>query len=675
MRSGEIIVVRYRKALKIGAVREASGEKVKIGLDRSKTISVPRENVLLETGVVASTAGELDRFVAEVEAQASSLELREVWELLAEEGRSFSFEEIAELLDLAAGGGRERSALLWALESGSDPHFVPTEGRYRPLSAADLRAEEDRARRQAAEAAEDDSFRGWLAGREHTLTQETLTARQRGWLDRVRALIIEGDEWPQATKVRTFLEAGDVRAGSRRSLFQLLVRRGVFDAHEHLELARLAVPHDFSTDAENEAAEWDPARTRNEPFRRDFTALDVFSIDDEATTDIDDAFSLETLDGSWRVGIHITDLTRAVPRGSVLDREAAERATSHYFPERKIPMLPPALSAGTGSLREGEERPALSLFLRFDGDGTIVDREWLPSLVKSRHRLTYSRAEELIGREGDESGAESSESDGALREALRRLLSFAEACRERRLANGAVELDRADLEIRLDPDGEVRVELRTGDPNAQLVVSELMILYNVEAARYAFENDVPILYRGQQGIRPEARAEAERANHPALRRQIILRAASPSDWTATPAAHGFLGVDLYTQTSSPLRRYVDLVLQRQIASHLEHGEAVHGADDVRRILYETEERLRELRYLEVNRRQYWLLQYLKSHIGETFEAVVLENAERYAFVEITALALRVPANLSPSSRPGESVRVRLAHADPFDLTLKFVEDR
>ncbi|HLU47180.1 MAG TPA: ribonuclease catalytic domain-containing protein, partial [Planctomycetota bacterium] len=384
-----------------------------------------------------------------------------------------------------------------------------------------------------------------------------------------------------------------------------------------------------------------PSIAISEPHRRDLTSLDVFSVDDETTTDIDDAFSLERLDSTWRVGIHITDLTRAVPPGSALDREASRRVISHYCPERKIGMLPPPLSDDRGSLVEGEARPALSLLVELDDEGTIVAREWTLSTIKSRYRMSYDKVERVL------EAVETNEAEAShpLAPALATLLRFAEKRRQLRVESGAVEIDRADLEIRVREDGEIEVELRKSDTKAQSIVSELMILYNVEAARYASENNIPVLYRAQAKIREEARAESARAPHPALRRSILLRAASPPDWTAEPAPHGFLGVDLYTHASSPLRRYVDLLIQRQIVAHLEHGEPAHDREAVSTILYETEERLRELRYLEANRRQYWLLQYLKRRMDEDFDAVVLENNERFALVELTDLGMRAPANL------------------------------
>ena len=149
------------------------------------------------------------------------------------------------------------------------------------------------------------------------------------------------------SKVKAFLARLPNRSGDpRRQAFQRLVAQGVLREHENLDLLRLEVPIAFSSEAMREAEAFDPRDEALRAGRRDLRDLALFSVDDQTTTDIDDAFSLTRTDAGPQLGIHITDLSAAVAPGSPLDETARERVSSLYFPETKIPMLPPGRWTG-----------------------------------------------------------------------------------------------------------------------------------------------------------------------------------------------------------------------------------------------------------------------------------------------------------------------------------------
>jgi exoribonuclease-2 len=694
MRDSEIVLVRYRRSLKIGILREVAAGKARIALDKTKSISVPRENILVTTGEIAHNQGELDRYSSDIETRARGVDLSEVWELLRDEKGPHRLESIADLYGSTELSTQERCALYIAVDAPENPYFQSADDdTYRAATVDEVESRLEKARRQITEREEDRAFLEWLSGRPSDRDMTMLSPRQRASLDRVIALVVEGDEWPQAPKVRTFLETHEaIKSTSRRGLFKMLVGRGVFTPDEHLELRRVRVPLEFSAESLARADEWEPARFVTELLshplssdsaqlsrsRLDLRTIAVFSIDDETTTDIDDAFSVERLDGgAARVGIHITDLSIAIPPESALDAEARLRATSHYFPDRKIPMLPAAISERGASLVPNEDRPAVSLLVDVDATGTITASHWTLSVIRSRRRASYREVEALLGCESpqDDGSTDAVRSgDTEFRMDLETLERVASAQRQRRIEHGAVEIDRADLDVSVRDDGTVDVTLRASEPRAQSIVSELMILYNVAAARLASERGVPFLYRSQPALREESRRESEAIAHPVLRRHALLRAATPPDWLLEPRPHGFLGVEVYSQVSSPLRRSIDLILQRQLVAAITESPPCHSVDEIRARLYETEERLRELRHLEAGRRQYWVYTWFEARRTERFAAVVLEKSERHAFIELRELGLRGSANLPSHRAPGDEIEVRIGHVDPFEATIKFVED-
>ncbi|MCZ6795362.1 MAG: RNB domain-containing ribonuclease [Planctomycetota bacterium] len=659
MREREILIFRYRKGLRTGVLQEGLDDKLRVACEKNRSFLIPRENVLLSTEVVAASQGELDSFVESVEALAARIDLEEVWELVRGDGEALGFRDLTELSVDGPPDARSYAAVLWHLNRPDCLHFQSQGELYLPSSAEAVEEKRRRGERQRREREEDRAFLDWLSAAREGPTPEAMSDRQRDWLQKVRDFVVHGDEWGQASRVKKFLSGlADCKGNPRRALHRLLVERGVLDANEHLDLLRLSVPLGFSSEAEAEAAAFEPAAATADG-RRDLTDLRVFSVDDESTTDLDDAFSLERTAGGYLLGIHITDLSGAVRPGSSLDEEARSRATSLYFPERKIPMLPRCLSEGSGSLLPGRERLALTLLVELGPSLETRAADLVPSVIASHHRLSYDEVNRVL--DGEEH---------PLAEDLRTLGRYSEELRNRRRRAGAPELDRPELEVRVTEAGEVSVAVRPRETAADRLVSELMILYNVETARFFRDRNVPAIFRGQEASAYDLESSTV---HPAVGRHEFLRGLPPPAISLEPCPHRVLGVDLYSQTSSPLRRYFDLLLQRQLAVFLREGHPAHGSDEVSAILHEANERLRELRRLEPERRSYWLLEHLRQRGDEPLTGVVLEASGRRGFVELVDYAVRGSVALHSEVTPGDEVRVRPAPSEPWDSTLRFVQ--
>ena len=271
--------------------------------------------------------------------------------------------------------------------------------------------------------------------------------------------------------------------------FQLLVQLGIWQPDEELCLLRYHIPTRFSDEALQAASDL-PAfsftATDASAQFEDLTALETLTIDDVDTNEIDDALSVTEQDGNVLIGIHIADAGYYACPHSLLDKSALARGTTIYLPSGKFPMLPPVISEDKASLIAGEDRPALSFFVRIDEAGDLHPERITRSIIRVTHRLTYDEADAALG-EG---------STAAYRPALQRLAELAQKRREQRIAQGAIIIDGDEIKVKVT-DGVVTTTRLSTDSSSRGLVSECMIMANETAARYCHDNNLPALYIGQ----------------------------------------------------------------------------------------------------------------------------------------------------------------------------------
>jgi exoribonuclease-2 len=392
--------------------------------------------------------------------------------------------------------------------------------------------------------------------------------------------------------------------------------------------------------------------------RQDLTGLSVFTIDDALTTDMDDGVSVVLReDGTCQVGVHITDVAALIPAGSKLDREAAGRVSSLYFPEGKIPMFPPEISEALGSLCPDAPRLALSLCFDVAADGSVGGAEIAPSVICCREKLTYDRADAILD-----------DPSHPLHASLSALHRVAEAHWVERMHAGAVALEHAERQIRVTPEGEIQVSMRHRDSRSNMLVSELMVMANVAVAQFCRDRQIPIVYRTQQG--PDL-SDLQDAASEIVQRYRILRRMPPATMGLEPGTHGGLGVEPYCQASSPLRRYVDLAVQRQVVAFLLGEPLPYDAEGMQEVLFQAGERVREINRLERRRERYWLFKYLEDFVGQDFEAVVLETWERGFYAEVPEYGFRAEVKPSRPVEPEEALTLRLSRCDPWEDRVSF----
>jgi exoribonuclease-2 len=346
-----------------------------------------------------------------------------------------------------------------------------------------------------------------------------------------------------------------------------------------------------------------------------------------------------------------------------MDTEADRRMATLYLPERQIQMLPPQFTYGVGSLDPDQVRFAISLLVQIDDLGEVLDYEITPSLIRSRAAISYSEVDAAIA-------DDSSRWHGT----LSRMSTLAEALLARRERAGAITVNRQEMIIKVTSPEEIEVRVVDRSTPSRDLVTEMMVLCNSLMADYCKEREIPASYRSQSPpdvsdldlfdengvLRPLTR----------LQRQRLMRRFTPAVIGVVPTRHAGLGVDAYIQATSPLRRYPDLVMQRQISHYLRTREPFYPQEDIASVAQRAEVQLRELSRLEEERRRYWFLKHLMltrlgaSDGSDLFPAYVLENEpRRLAMLELDEYPFRARAELPESVEPGTTVILKLTGID------------
>ena len=399
--------------------------------------------------------------------------------------------------------------------------------------------------------------------------------------------------------------------------------------------------------------------------RLDLRKKFVFTCDPVTARDYDDALSLETdRKGNRILGVHIADVSHYVRPGTALDREAYRRSTSVYLCDRVVPMLPEELCNGVCSLVPNEDRLAFSVFMTFDRNGEMVKREFAKSIIRSKARFTYEQVMGVISR-----GSRSSRGSREDRTILA-INELAQQLRGKRFAAGALDLEVPEAEVILDRNGEMTgIVTRPYDESHQMI-EECMVAANEAVAKELWTRGVKILARLHEPPDPEKilmlRAELRglgvkmgNVENPKVFAQflrsikknplyptlstMILRSMKKAVYDSTTIGHFGLAKKYYAHFTSPIRRYPDLTLHRQLAAYLEKKNAKVPPKLLAKWAEHTSEREEiaaeaERGLLEI--KKYRLLEdQLNSRQIIEYDAVVSKCMPFGCFVEIPELAV------------------------------------
>jgi exoribonuclease-2 len=591
---------------KAGSILSETDATAQVETASGKRSKIKTASILLRFAAPAPT-----EVMQQVESLTADLDADFLWEAAGTD--EFGFEQLAQEYYGHAPQPAESAALLMKLHSSPIYFHKKGKGRYRPapaetLAAAKAGLEKKRlaAERQARLAAELAAFR--LPEEYVSLIPRILIAPDKNTLE--------------------YKALEDAAASTGLSQLRLIERCGAIPSTLDFHLAT------FLLEYFPRGTGFAPVTEPIDPPELPKSTVRAFSMDDEATTEIDDALSVQWLDdGSIRVGIHIAAPALGIAPGSELDKVARERLSTVYYPGSKITMLPEALIHHY-TLGETHDCPALSLYVNVAPDLRVLGTETLLEMV---HIADNLRHETLEVQFNDATLRNPGTPDYPYRRELEWLRDFAAVLEAGR--GKADTVDRVDYNFKVDGDRVNIVPRKRGSP-IDKVVSELMIFANAHWGGWLAEKRIPGIYRAQ--------------------------ANGKTRMTTSPDPHIGLGVDQYAWSSSPLRRYVDLVNQRQLISLVQGTDPVYPPRSEQLFSVVREFELAYDAYNEFQRRleRYWMLRWLiQENVQEVTATVIREDLVRF---DTLPMVTRAPSVMGVA--PGSKVRLALANIDLLDIS-------
>jgi exoribonuclease-2 len=609
---------------RIGRLSHTSQTRINVNRDRNRLVAYLRETAVRRQSI------------------KEQIDIEELWEVLSPIQEWVDLQTMTELCFPGDPNGDHEAALIRACFENR-AYFKFNYDAFFPHLAEDVERyiarEKERARREGLieEGGE------WLK----RLVSGEAPAPPKAFshiIEALKSYYLFGKESDHYSFAKALVNKAGVE--SMDSIFDALVRLGVWTINQNLELDRFEISTGFSAPVSETAANLPPADivdvARLE--RKDLTALGLMTIDGQGTLDYDDALSIEPAEDGHRVGVHISDVGEYVVRGGVIDSEIIKRGTSIYMPDMKIPMLPPRLAEDICSLKQGAIRPVISIFFTVTPAGAVAQEEIIPSYICVKRQLSYYEADTMAA------------SDPG----IRRLCEFAEKFRKDRLENGAVLISLPEVSLRVFDGGDISLRKISRNSPSRLLVSEMMIAANWIMAKRLQEKGVPAVFRSQ----PEPRGRLYKDPDDAtlfqnwMQRRVLSRVVLAPE----PDYHSGLGLDAYVTATSPIRKYFDLVTQRQIRAcfGLEKG---YSADEIAQIIQQVQQPLAHAAIAQARRFRYWMLKYLEGRIGQKEEAIVLDKKwEKYTIL-LTAYLLecRMPASGGWELKAGDLIQVTLQH--------------
>ena len=400
--------------------------------------------------------------------------------------------------------------------------------------------------------------------------------------------------------------------------------------------------------------------------RMDLRTLPIFTIDSAETKDIDDAISIKKTPDGFELGVHIADVSHYVKAGTELDNEAFNRATSVYYADQVVPMLPKQLSNGICSLNEQQLRLAFSCLMRLDKNGNLTDYRFVKTVICSRVKGVYSEINALLAGNADAEIRYKYAEVADQLPVMRELYTLRAAQRKER---GCMEIESGEVKLILDDNGRCIDVKKRVQGESEAMIEEFMLLANQCAAHFARFKQLPFVYR----VHEEPNAEkleklhalltacginahfakdvptpkelsaildgARDTSYERITHTGLLRCMSKADYEAKPKGHYGLVLKDYAHFTSPIRRYPDLAIHRIMT------DALSGVDKETMTLRYTDfaEQVsqqasdREVIAMQIERKaeDCYKAEYARRHIGESYEGIISGVTQRGVFVELS----------------------------------------
>lgn len=675
MEKGTLVEFRLQGDRRLGVVDKPDGKTRWFVIDeRGQSHSLAPRQITYTVNGQTYKPSQVSNFLEQIKSYLDPSSLEVAWELLVEGGETVTPAEMATLLFSESEPPQCYAA--HCLLSEDKIYFKQKGDSYEPRTAAQVAERKHQLEVEALKAKGQQEF---LARVEQALKGEAVEWQRH---DRHRLEALEKYAALLADTVRVGLNYDSLaraypppapvqetmsmlgRSATPQGAFQLLVDLGWWSPHENLFLRRSSIPVQFPTKVLEVAQQrLESPPTDPDTNRLDLTHLKVYTIDDESTTEIDDGLSWELLgDGRERLWVHIADPTRFLMPEDELDLEARKRGSTVYLPTGMVPMFPELLATGPMSLVQGKVCCALSFGIILDASGAVEDYSIYASLIKPTYRLTYEDVDEML-----DLGVEAEPEIAAI-------AKWATKRKTWRYAQGAISINMPEAMIKVKND-DISINVLDDSTSRQLV-AEMMILAGEVAARYGQIHNIPLPFRGQP--QPELPPEQELIQLPAgfVRACAMRRCMPKSEMSITPVRHAGLGLDTYTQATSPIRRYSDLLTHFQLKAHLRGDVLPFSAEQLKEVMMSVSTVTQEVTMVERQTNRYWALEYLRRSPEKIWHATVLmwlREDSGLALILLEDLGLQLPMSFRRSVNLGEQVLVKVSHADPQKDVIQFQE--
>ncbi|MCW9046671.1 MAG: ribonuclease R, partial [Gammaproteobacteria bacterium] len=399
--------------------------------------------------------------------------------------------------------------------------------------------------------------------------------------------------------------------------------------------------------------------------RLDITGLPLVTIDGEDARDFDDAVYCEKTAKGWKLLVAIADVSHYVQRATALDEEAYNRATSVYFPERVIPMLPEVLSNGLCSLNPKVDRLCMVCEMHFDKAGKMVSSDFHEAVMYSHARLTYTKVSAML-----------EENDQALREEYKDVLPHIETLYslykeliKQRKKRGSIDFETTETRIIFDENKRIEKIIPTSRNEAHKIIEECMISANIAAAKFIEKHDIPGLFRSHKGpktdkiddvkdfisglgLKIKRKGDLNALDYASIINQakerddfhliqtVLLRSMQQAVYSPENDGHFGLSLEYYAHFTSPIRRYPDLLVHRAIRHVIQKNKVSeyfyresdmvhlgeHCSANERRADEATRDAVSSLK-----------CEFMQARIGETFKGTVTSVTSFGIFIELNEI--------------------------------------
>lgn len=425
------------------------------------------------------------------------------------------------------------------------------------------------------------------------------------------------------------------------------------------------IPTDFPEKVLNQAEGMNkPLTPADMAGRKDLRDTLMVTIDGEDAKDLDDAVSLSMDGEDYILGVHIADVSNYVQENSALDREAVKRGTSVYLADRVIPMLPHTLSNGICSLNEGEDRLAMSCIMKINAKGNVIDHEICESVIKTRHRMSYTQVKKII----EENDPEMIETFSDVAPMLIKMQELSLILRAKREKRGSIDFDFPETKLVLNEKGEP-IEIKPYERNeATKLIESFMLAANETVAEHYFWAETPFLYRIHENpdeekikklrtfiknfgysikttgedIHPKEfqklLSKIEGTKEEPLISRLTLRSMQQAKYSTECEGHFGLACEYYTHFTSPIRRYPDLQIHRiikdDLRGRLNDARKNHYDEILPGVAQSTSKNERRADETERETVKLKKAQYMQAHINEIFEGVISGVTNWGIYVEL-----------------------------------------